>query len=382
MISDNLLARAQSYFDAGHCEEARGLLLALLKERPASSAVLRSLGLVSLRLGQPTQAARYCRQAVQADPQDSEAHFSLALLLLLNGNYEQGWVEYEWRLTRDNCVAHRYAQGARWDGRPLEDEALMLHCEQGFGDNLQFIRFLPLLRHRVKKIYLACHPELVRLFSGLEGLAGIVTDQQPLPCCQFHCPLLSLPYLFKTTLATIPQKVPYLPVSNPLPEGPRRPRVGLVWRANRSSSNSSYRSVALAALRTLANLPVDWISLQRDPDIDEREILEIDFKAQDIGATFRDFKDTSDRLESLDLILTVDTSVAHLAGALGRPTWLLLPKCSDWRWLQDRSDSPWYPTMSLFRQATDGDWDGPLNSVRQKLESFLAARSNVRSSLG
>ena len=379
MESDRLLARADSCFNSGRYEEARDLLAGLLKKSPASSTVLRSLGLVHGRLGQLAQAARYCRMAVQADPQDSEAHFSLALLLLLNGNYEQGWVEYEWRLNRANCVAPRYAQGARWDGRPLDEEALMLHCEQGFGDNLQFIRFLPLLRERVKKIYLACHPELVRLFSGLDGLAGIVTDKQPLPVCQFHCPLLSLPHLFKVTLATIPQRIPYLPVSTALPERPFRPRVGIVWRANRSSPNSGYRSVPLADLRTLANLPLDWISLQRDLDSEELEILQTDFNAQDRAGEFRDFKDTADCLETLDLVITVDTSVAHLAGALGRPVCILLPKCSDWRWLLDRPDSPWYPTMRLFRQKTDSDWKDPLRDLRHKLEDFLAASTQLRS---
>jgi Tetratricopeptide repeat len=365
--SVDLLARANASFAAGRYEDARDQLLQLLKERPGDSATLRSLGLVSTRLGQPAQAFRFCHQALQANPQDAEAHFSLAILYLLHGNYEKGFIEYEWRLARENCIAHRYAQGTVWDGRPLKDEALMLHCEQGFGDNLQFIRFLPQLRERVAKIYLACHPELVRLFSGLEGLAGIVTDKQALPPCDYHCPLLSLPRIFKTTLETLPREIPYLPASISSSSDSRRPRVGLVWRANRSSPNSNYRSIPLAALQSLSNLSLDWISLQRDPDDNEREILRTHFKAEDLGGTFHDFKDTADCLETLDLILTVDTSVVHLAGALGRPTWMLLPRWADWRWLLDRPDSPWYPTLTLFRQTLDGDWNHPLQAVREKL---------------
>lgn len=366
----DLLARAQLSFDTGRYEEARELLLQLLKESPGHPAALRSLGLVSTRLGQPAQAFRYYHQVLQANPQDAEAHFSLALLYLMHGNYEKGFIEYEWRLSRENCVVQRYAQGTFWDGRPLQDEALMLHCEQGFGDNLQFIRFLPQLRERVAKIYLACHPELIRLFSGLEGLAGIVTDKQPLPPCEYHCPLLSLPRIFKTTLETLPREVPYLPVSHRPDDSSRRPCVGLVWRANRSSPNSNYRSVPLTDLRSLADLPLDWISLQRDPDDAEKKILREDFKAEDLGGTFRDFKDTAACLEGLDLVLSVDTSVVHVAGALGRPTWLLAPRWADWRWMLDRTDSPWYPTLTIFRQTVDGNWSQPLRVVRDGLRKF------------
>jgi tetratricopeptide (TPR) repeat protein len=364
----NLLAQAQILFDAGRYEEARDFLSIVLDENPGNSAALRSMGLVLNRLGHPAQAFRFCQQAVQADPQDAEAHFSLALLYLAHGNYARGFIEYEWRLSRRGCVIHRYAQdAAMWDGRRLQDEAIMLHCEQGFGDNLQFIRFLPQLRERVGLIYLACHPELVRLFSSLEGIAGIFTDGDPLPRFQYHCPLLSLPRLFKTTLETLPREVPYLPGFGQSPPGDRRRRVGLVWRASRSSPNFGHRSVSLAALRSLAPLPLTWISLQRDPDEEELEILRADFAAEELGSTFSDFKDTAECLETLDLILTVDTSVAHLAGALGRPTWLLLPKCADWRWLRDRDDSPWYPSFTLFRQGVDGEWKAPLEAMREKL---------------
>jgi hypothetical protein len=351
-----LLGRAQAAYESGRHEEARDLLTAFLAGNPTSTAALRSLGWVSTRLGQPAQALRYFRQAIQIDPQNSEAHFSLALLYLQHGNYEHGFVEYEWRLNRDRCVVPRYAQGAAlWDGRVLRDEALMLHCEQGFGDNLQFIRFLPQVRERVRTIYLACHPELVRLFSGLEGLAGIVTDQQPLPKCAFHCPLLSLARIFKVTLATLPGKVPYLPAPPVRAGGTNgRKRVGIVWRASKASPNGAYRSVSLADLRSLTDLPIDWISLQKDPGADERKILSEDFEAQEKGSLFQDFHDTVDCVQALDLVVTVDTSVAHVAGALGRPTCLLLPKWTDWRWLLGRTDSPWYPTLTLFRQETDG----------------------------
>ena len=189
-----------------------------------------------------------------------------------------------------------------WDGRELGDEALMLHCEQGFGDNLQFIRLLPLLRERVKTVHLACHKELVRLFSGLKGLASIVTDGQPLPKCAYHVPLLSLARIFKITLETLPRRVPYLPVPAVMPrDRAARKRVGLAWRASRLSPNGAYRSVSLADLRPLANLPIEWVSLQKDPDAEEQQILREDFHAEEKGSAFRDFQDTADSVQSLDL---------------------------------------------------------------------------------
>jgi hypothetical protein len=367
---DGPFARAQAAFEAGRYEEARDLLVRVLDDSPRDPAALRSLGIVSTRLDQPARAFRYFHQAIEAGPQDADAHFGLALLYLLHGNYEKGFIEYEWRLLRPNCIVPRYAQGTFWDGRPLKDESLMLHCEQGFGDNIQFIRFLPQLRERVAKIHLACHSPLVRWFSGLEGLSSTVTDGDPLPPCGYHCPLLSLPRIFKTTIETLPREVPYLPVPASSREKSQRPRVGLVWQANRSSGNSGYRSIPLDALRPLADLPVDWISLQRDPNEAEKELLRSVFRAEEQGHLFRDFKETADCVAELDLLLTVDTSVAHVAGALGRPFWILLPRWSDWRWLLGRPDSPWYPSAGLFRQTVDGDWSGPMERVRAKLIEF------------
>ncbi len=369
----SLLGRAQGAFDAGRPDEVREILRAVLHGTPNSAPALRALALTCAKLEQDALALRCFRTALQIDPLDGEVHFSYALFLLQRGSYEHGFIEYEWRLNRDNCIVPRYAEGATlWDGRALQDKALMLHCEQGFGDNLQFIRFLPQLRERVNTIYLACHPELVRLFSGLEGLAGIVTDKQPLPKCEFHCPLLSLARIFKVTLETLPRGVPYLPVPKiPPRDKSARKRIGLAWRASRASPNGAYRSVSLADLRPLANLPVDWISLQKDPDAGEQQILRDDFHAQERGSAFHDFQDTADCMQSLDLAVSVDTSVVHVAGALGRPTCLLLPKSTDWRWLLNRTDSPWYPTATLYRQETEGDWNRPLAALRETIESLM-----------
>ncbi len=359
-------------------EEARDRLLQLLQEKPGDGGVLKMLAVVSSLLGQTAQAFRYFHKAIQVNPQDSEAHYSMATLYLQHGNYPAGFAEYEWRHNRAHQHAPSYAPNATlWQGRPLRDEALALRCDQGLGDNLQFIRFLPQVRERVAKIHLVCYPALVRLFSRLEGLAGVVAENEPVPRCQFHCSLASLPRIFKTTLETLPRTVPYLPLSQPIRSSTwaGRPRVGLVWRANVASPDGAYRSAPLEAFRPLADLSVDWISLQKEVTDAEREVLRTDFKADELGGSFQDLKDTADVLETLDLVVTVDTSIVHLAGALARPTWVLLPRSADWRWLLDRHDSPWYPTATLFRQVKDADWTVPIEAVRRQFEACLERRS-------
>jgi hypothetical protein len=353
--------------DAARHVAVRDDLLRRLKERPDDAAILRSLGQASARLGQAAHAFRYYHRAIEVHPDDADAHFELAVLYLQHGNYTRGFIEYEWRLRRAQCIAPRYAQGAMWAGQALADEPLMVHCEQGLGDAMQFIRFLPQVRERVARIYLACHPPLVRLFSGLEGLEGIVTDGDALPPCAYHCPLLSLPRIFQVKLESLPRRVPYLPTAGLTPKRGGRKRVGLVWRAHRGSGNTASRSAALADLRPLAGLEVDWVSLQRDVTPEERELLRADFRAEILGDDFRDLRDTADCVEQLDLVLTVDTSVAHLAGGLARPVWVMLPRWGDWRWLEDRADSPWYPTARLFRQEAERDWGGVVGRVREEL---------------
>ncbi|HEX4141130.1 MAG TPA: tetratricopeptide repeat protein [Candidatus Methylacidiphilales bacterium] len=355
---------------SGSYEEARDQLLGLLKEKPNDGAILRALAVVYGLLDQPAQVFRCYQKALQANPQDAQVHFDLGLLYLQHGNYLAGFVEYEWRRNLASLKAPANAPGAKpWDGRELREEALVLHCEQGLGDCVQFIRFLPHVRERVAKIYLVCYPALLRLFSGLEGLAGIVAEKEPLPPCQYHCSLLSLPRVFKTTLETLPKAVPYLPLAGVERLAGARPRIGFVWRAKADSANGGYRSVPLAELRPLADLPVEWISLQKDITDEEQTMLRTEFAAEERGSTFQDLKDTADLVETLDLVLTVDTSIAHIGGALARPTWVLVPRYSDWRWLLDRSDSPWYPTAALFRQETNGDWAGPIRAVRDELRN-------------
>jgi len=367
-----VLTQADALFNQGDYENARRLLEDLAAKRPDDPAVLRGLALVLIRLDEPKRAFANLQKALKVAPNDAEAHFSLATFYLSRGNYPQGFVEYEWRLSLPKCIAPRYAgEAAFWDGRSLEGESLMLHCEQGVGDAMQFIRFLPQVRERVRTIHLACHPGLVRLFSELEGLAGIVTEKQEVPRCDFHCPLLSLPRIFGTTLETLPRTVPYLPVPTVQQTVGTMPRVGLVWRAGAPNAGGSYRSATLRELLPWAEAPVEWVNLQKDANAEEKALLRSAFRVAGEGPALRDFQETAEVVQGLDLVISVDTSPLHVAGGLGKPIWIPVPRWADWRWLTGRADSPWYPTATLFRQERDRDWSGPVREIGLQLRKWL-----------
>ncbi|MDE1171263.1 MAG: tetratricopeptide repeat-containing glycosyltransferase family protein [Verrucomicrobium sp.] len=369
MRDDAVLLQAQGLFDRGDYAACRRLLEERLASAPDDPALLRALALAVSRGGSLKESLRLLGRALEIAPDDAEAHFSRALLYLQYGNYRQGFLEYEWRLRRQSCIAWRYVQGALWDGGPLREGTLLLHCEQGLGDALQFIRYLPLVLERAQKVYLACHPALASLFRNLPGLAGVVTDGEPLPETTHHFPLLSLPRLFQTTLETIPSRFPYLPVPDVPPRAGATPRVGLIWKASAASPNGAYRSLAPADFMNWADIPVEWVLLQRDAPAEEMEAAAARFGSPALH--FRDFQETAACVQGLDLVVSVDTSLVHLAGGLGKPAWVLLPRWGDWRWLQGRTDSPWYPGVTLFRQERDGDWSAPAARVAAALRGLI-----------
>jgi hypothetical protein len=265
-----------------------------------------------------------------------------------------------------------------WQGEALDGKTLFVYAEQGLGDTIQFARFLPLVAKRGARVVFDCQPELVRLLSGLAGVDELRPQFQanPLPAADFHVPLLSLPGRLGITLATVPSAVPYL--SAPLavigPNVPRPPAtrlaVGLVWAGRPEHANDRNRSMTLEDLLPLADLPgVALFSLQIGPCASDIGTAGATPLIYDLTPQIRDFADTARLIEQLDLVICVDTSVAHLTGALARPGFVLLPYTPDWRWLGMREDSPWYPTLRLFRQPAPGDW----NSVVAKLRDAIAA---------
>ena len=367
----NNLATALSA--SGRNNQAINCIKKVMLRDPGFFSAYYNMGNILQRLGNFEEAMTCYQRTLTIEPKNVDAHWNLALTYLRAGRFADGWAEYEWRWMRPGTpVEHRNVPG--WDGRPFEGRTLLLVCEQGLGDTLQFVRYLPHAIQKGGSVILRCQPELVRLLSGFSGVAHIVTRDDPLPVFDVQSSLMSLPGLFGTTLETIPNQVPYLPVpgvsASRMLEGDGL-KVGLVWG---SSPTDPSRSCPLSKLLDLGRVPgVRFFSLQKGPwAADLGQVPEAEF-IEDLSDRIHDMADTAAFVCQLDLIITVDTSVAHLAGALGRPTWILLPHLADWRWMVDREDCPWYPTARLFRQEAPGDWDGVIARL-------LSAFNNLTSS--
>jgi tetratricopeptide (TPR) repeat protein len=329
-----------------------------------------------------TREALACyAQAVALRPDHAQARWNMGLSHLLLGELEAGWPGYEWRSRIEGSSSFRnqrqFAQ-AQWDGsQALAGKTILAFEQQGFGDSIQCARYAGLLAQRGATVLLEVAAPLKSLLETAPGVSRVLVKGEALPPFDFHAPLMSLPYAFRSTLATLPAPVPYLR-ADPVRLahwrerlGPRsKPRVGLVWSGNPRHANDGNRSIALARLVPLLAPAIDFVSLQRDLRADDAATLQDLPQLVHFGTGLRDFADTAALIEQLDLVISVDTSVAHLAGALGRPLWLLLPWLPDWRWLLEREDSPWYPSARLFRQAEPGDWDGVLDQVRAALAAL------------
>jgi tetratricopeptide (TPR) repeat protein len=317
-------------------------------------------------------------RALALAPDYADAHFNVSLALLAVGDYPQGQAEYEWRWRRSGADAFRkHFARPLWIGEtPLQGKTILLHAEQGLGDTIQFVRYVAPLARAGATVVLEVHPELAPLLARQDGVKNVIALGAPRPPHDFHCPLGSLPLAFKTTLATVPADIPYLTADadrvarwRPRLEAFGGPRVALVWAGNRAHPNDRNRSLPLDKLAAIwAGTRARIVSLQRDLRPGDAEILG-GALVLDLGCDLADFDDTAAVLAGCDLVITVDTSVAHLAGALGRPLWLLLPFSSDWRWTAAADRSPWYPSARLYRQTQPGDWDGVIARVVADLSS-------------
>ena len=354
-------------------------------------------------------AIQYYDQATAIEPNFSEAHWNKALTLLVGGDLERGFAEYEWRkhVNLPSFKSLRDFPGPRWDGSPLNGQLIFLHAEQGMGDLIQFVRYVPLVVQLGGRVILECHPPLVNLLQNFPGVETLVPYGSAPPPYHIQAPLLSLPNILGITLETVPADIPYLkPPSSEcrllsvsagdMPNVDRRQeaevthsqlatrnsqlKVGLVWSGNPGNPYNRNRTVPLASLLSLADLPnVEFYSLQKDLVDDDLALLQTASQVHDLRDRLTDFVDTASLIQQLDLIISVDTAVTHLAGALGKSTWLLLPFAPDWRWMLHRDDSPWYPTVRIFRQPVAGDWDSVLQQVREALEQLRSAEYGVPS---
>ncbi len=339
---------------------------------PRNWAVWSNLGTALHQMQCDDAAAAAYRTALSLSD-NPDVHHNLSHALLASGRLAEAWPEYEWR---SQAVDHRATwprfTTRRWRGEPAPGRTLLVHAEQGMGDMLQFCRYVPLLADRGMRIVLQVHRPLVRLMRSLAGVADVVARGDELPPFDMHCPMLSLPQIFGTTLETIPAHVPYLSATAEDVAawqqrlGPHvRPRVGISWAGNPQLGADRRRSIAVENLDPiLQGLDIDFHSLQYDAATPAGMIASM--------ASVADFADTAALISSLDLVVAVDSAVAHLAGSIGGPIWLLNRFDAEWRWLRQRNDSPWYPTMRQFRQKVPADWRSVILEVRAELESWAA----------
>jgi tetratricopeptide (TPR) repeat protein len=336
------------------------------------------------------------------------AHWNRALLMLLIGDFERGWKEYEWRWAQTGVTRRVFSQPA-WDGSPLGGRRILLYAEQGLGDTVQFIRFVSLVKERGGTVIVECQPELTKLLANASGVECLVKRGSPLPPFDFQAPLLSLPGIFQTDSASVPAAIPYLHADSKLVNHWRQElavsevsipksnvndhsvdigrrtsksrwlfRVGIAWQGSPTFPRDQQRSIPLAHFGRLGEVEnVQLISLQKGPGACQPKGLKDRFAVRDLGNHFDEtsgpFMDTAAVMMNLDLVISSDTAIPHVAGALGVPVWVALPLVPDWRWLLGRDDSPWYPTMRLFRQTAYGQWDDVFERMATELENLIAA---------
>ena len=315
-------------------------------------------------------------RALALRPDLPEVHWNQASARLIAGDFARGFTEYEWRWQREAMIAvKRDFPQPPWRGEDIAGKTILLHSEQGFGDSVQFCRYVPAVAARGARVILEVEASLQRLMTTLAGVNEVIAKGASLPAFDTYCPLLSLPLAFGTRLETVPSVTPYLRAEaqdvaawEARLSDRRRPRIGLAWSGNPTHLRDADRSIALEALLPLIDVDASFISVQKDVRDADAGVLAARTNILQVGHALNDFADTAALLSALDLIITVDTSVAHLAGALGKPVWLLLPYIPDWRWLFDRETSPWYPTARLFRQDESRSYDGVIARVRDALQ--------------
>ena len=402
----------------GRFEEAAEALRRAVARAPAFAVAHNNLGSVLRELGRPEQALESYRRAIGLAPDDPRYRNNLALALqdlcrldeamasfdaalrlrpdytkakafralalLLRGDYARGWADYEARREIDVEFPDRSAGRPKWDGSDPRGKTILLHNEQGIGDTIQFVRYAPLVASRGARVVVQCQPPLKALLEASlvpRGVWRVIAEGEPVGDFDVFCPLPGLPHLFGTRVESVPAAVPYLDAPADRVAAWRHRfshdqtfKVGIVWAGAAGNRNDRRRSVRATDFFPLSQVPgVALYSLQKGPPLAQLGEFAPGLPAHELDEHLNDFADTAAAVTNLDLVVTVDTSVAHLAGALGRPVWTLLPFAPDFRWMLNRADTPWYPTMRLFRQAKPGDWPAVFEEVTEALRAAVAA---------
>jgi tetratricopeptide (TPR) repeat protein len=367
----------------GRFDEAEAAVRTALNQLPDMPEIHVNLGNVLREKGDLDGAIAATRKAIELRPQMADAHQNLGSHLLLAGRYEEAWPEHEWRW---RCQGMPPARAAllrpQWDGSNLDGQTILLHSDAGLGDAIHSLRYVPMVADRGGKIVVECQKELHCLVRRLKGVSDVVTAADALPPFDVQCALMSLPGAFGTTLQTIPSEFPYISVDRSLVESwaqrlsqSRRPRVGLVWAGNPKNTVDLRRSIRLSMFTPLSeSREIEFHSLQLGEASRQASDLSGSSRIVDHSSELTDFAQTAALVENLDLVISVDTSVAHLAGALGKPIWIMIPFVPDWRWMLTREDSPWYRTMRIFRQPRPGEWSEVVHRVAHELAKFRTAQ--------
>lgn len=379
---------AKIYASLGYLFDCKGDLTSAadayrraIKLDPTLVSAHCQLGLVLFGLGELAEATECFLRVRTLDPDSADATFYLATIHLLQGHLEIGWSEYEsrWQTAAGRRQRWTFSQ-PQWKGEPLKDERILIYAEQGLGDTLNFVRYVPLVAARGGQVILEVQPRLRRLLSATEGAWQVLSRGDTLPDFTWQCPLMSLPLAFATELSTIPAKIPYVHPHPALVEKWRERlpgetlRVGVAFAGSPDQGLDRWRSIPLAQIAPLTNLEgTTFYSLQMGASAEQIKQLDPPARLVDLRDEQEDFSDTAAIVANLDLVISVDTSVAHLAGSMGKPVWILLHNAPDWRWLLEREDSPWYPTARLFRQSTHGNWQDVVTRLERELRKLLAA---------
>lgn len=342
------------------------------------SALLVNKGFTLTELERFDDAIAACEAALEIAPDYAYGHFTLSIPYLFRGDYENGFREYEWRPSKLRIDDSRRFKCPQWTGAtPVDGKTILLHADQGLGDTIQFCRYADEVASRGGRVILEVQRPLKILLTGLKGVDTLIASGEKPPNFDLHCPLMSLPGAVGTRIDTIPASPQYLNATGERIDHwsqklgqQKKMRVGLVWSGSAGQANDHNRSISLSRFAQLMTADADYISLQKELRPDDAATLTTLSNLRHFGDELVDFSDTAALATLMDVIISVDTSVVHLAGALGRPTWLLLAKVTDWRWMVDRDDSPWYPTMRLFRQPEAGNWDAALKAAGEQLKSL------------
>jgi len=379
---------AEGYYNLGSTlkdlDDAREAIKNLkhaLRLKPGYKQALNNLALVYKNTGKLDQATRYFSEALALDPHFAEAHWNRSFTCLLKGDFANGWRDFEWRFKQPKwkTLYPFRLKGTRWDGSFRPDQRILVHDEQGLGDTFQFVRYIPMVKQRVGTVIFETRKSLMPVLEGFAGIDEMIersSDGNPSARFDAYVPLMSLPYIFQTTPSTVPDIVPYLSAA-PVKAvawkkfiGESGFKVGIVWAGRPEHMDDRNRSCRLADFACLSKLPhIRWFGLQKGPAASQTGEWPASERFINLGEAFDDFTDTAGAIANLDLIISVDTSVAHLAGAMGKPVWVLLPFIPDWRWMMEREDTPWYPTMRLFRQPAQGNWNSVFNAVAHSLKN-------------